>query len=47
MPLDRVKSHGTLMMFPKGDHGKLLVTEPERYKQTLLGFIQSVQRRWD
>jgi len=42
--LNRVKSHATLMMFPGADHGKLHVTDLGRYKQAVLGFVQSVQR---
>jgi alpha-beta hydrolase superfamily lysophospholipase len=42
---DRVRSHGTLMIFEGADHLRMHVTEPERYRQALLGFIRSVQRR--
>jgi pimeloyl-ACP methyl ester carboxylesterase len=41
---DQVQSHATLMMFPGADHGKLHVTDPGRYKQAVLGFVQSIQR---
>lgn len=44
---DRVKSHATLIMFPGADHGRLHVTDPGRYTQAVLGFVQSVQRRWN
>jgi fermentation-respiration switch protein FrsA (DUF1100 family) len=39
---ERVKSHGTLMIFERGNHVRLHVSDPERYQQAVLGFIRSV-----
>jgi pimeloyl-ACP methyl ester carboxylesterase len=39
----RVKSHGTLMIFESGDHVRLLASDPGRYQRAVLGFIRSVR----
>jgi fermentation-respiration switch protein FrsA (DUF1100 family) len=39
----RVKSHGTLMIFEHGDHVRLLASEPARYREAVLGLIRSVR----
>jgi dipeptidyl aminopeptidase/acylaminoacyl peptidase len=44
---DRVKSHGMLMIFPESDHGRLHIREPERYRQVVLEFVESIQGRWN
>jgi dipeptidyl aminopeptidase/acylaminoacyl peptidase len=44
--LDRVKAHGTLVIFPESDHVRMHVSDPVRYRQAVLGFLRSVERRW-
>jgi pimeloyl-ACP methyl ester carboxylesterase len=41
---DQVRSHGTLMIFQGAGHVRLRFTDPERYRQAVLGLVQSVQR---
>jgi hypothetical protein len=40
----RVRSHGSLMVFPEADHVRLRVTDPQRYRTAVAGFLQAVNR---
>jgi alpha-beta hydrolase superfamily lysophospholipase len=39
---DRVRTHGTLEVFPGARHNDLAEVEPERYRRLILGFIAGV-----
>lgn len=39
---DRVRDHGELAVFERTDHLRFLETQPERYRATVLGFLDRV-----
>jgi pimeloyl-ACP methyl ester carboxylesterase len=41
---DRVRSHSRLVVFEHGGHMNFPETAPERYRQTVLGFLRSLSR---
>jgi pimeloyl-ACP methyl ester carboxylesterase len=43
---DRVRSHGELLIFDGAGHLRMMVTDPIRYRQSVLGFIDTV-RTWN
>jgi uncharacterized protein len=43
---ERVSAHGTLLVFEGAGHTDLLATSANRYRQSVLGFVDEVKSRW-
>ncbi len=43
----RVRSHGELVIFEGSDHLRMMETDPNRYRRSVLGFLDAVRARAD
>jgi hypothetical protein len=43
--LDRVQTHGRLIVFEGADHLLMIHADPERYRRAVLGFLESIAAR--